>query len=79
MKRILIAISCFAAAMALCSCDGKNCRCYEFNNGRWTGPNTTYAASDTRCASLNTRTLQCIEMDEPIIDPSDIGVDTKKK
>ena len=66
-------------ALALASCDSKSCRCYELINTQWTGPNTSYVAAGTRCSDLNSRTRLCNEMDEPIIDPHDIGVDTKKK
>ena len=66
-------------AIALSSCGDKSCRCYELVNAHWTGPNTTYVADGTRCSDLNNRTRLCNEMDEPILDPHDIGVDTKKK
>ena len=32
-----------------------------------------------RCSELNTSNRMCNEMDDPIIDPDDIGVDYKKK
>ena len=66
-------------ALALASCDSKSCRCYELVNAHWTGPSTTVTAAGTRCASLNNSYRVCNEMEDPIIDPSDIGVDTKKK
>ncbi|MBO4600596.1 MAG: hypothetical protein J5641_07640 [Bacteroidales bacterium] len=66
-------------ALALASCDGKSCRCYELVGSHWTGPNTTYAESGIRCAELNNRTRYCNEMDDPILDPNDIATDTKKK
>lgn len=78
MKKLIVAL---AALMALgfTSCGSKNCRCYEMVGGRWTGPHTTSALAGTACSSLNNPHYLCNEMDEPILDPSDIGVDTKKK
>lgn len=67
------------AALGLTSCGTKDCRCYELVSGRWTGPRTTVTTVGTPCNSLNNRTFLCNEMDEPILDPSGIGVDTKKK
>ena len=76
LKLILILV---LGATALASCDGKSCRCYELVGNRWTGPNTTVTAAGTRCNQLNNSYRVCNEMDDPILDPSDIGVDTKKK
>ena len=78
MKKLLIALAAISL-LGLASCGGKNCRCYERVNDRWTGPTTTYASEGTRCNSLNNNYRLCIEMDEPIINPDDIGVDYKKK
>ena len=47
------------------SCDTKQCRCYEYVGNR--------------CDDLNTKTYFCNEMDDPILDPSDIAVGKKKK
>ena len=66
-------------AIALASCDGKSCRCYELVGSRWTGPNTTVTSAGTRCSDLNNSNRFCNEMDDPILDPSDIGVDSKRK
>jgi hypothetical protein len=66
-------------ALALASCDTKSCRCYEMVNAHWTGPNTTVAAAGTRCSDLNNYYRVCNEMEDPILNPNDIGVDTKKK
>ncbi len=78
MKNILI-LTLGVLALTLTSCDSKSCRCYELVNAHWTGPNTTLAAAGTRCATLNNSYRVCNEMEEPILDPRDIGVDTKKK
>lgn len=66
-------------ALALASCDSKSCRCYELVNAHWTGPNTTVTTAGTRCSALNNSYRVCNEMDDPILNPDDIGVDTKKK
>ena len=66
-------------ALALASCDSKSCRCYELVGSRWTGPNTTVTTAGTRCSALNNSYRVCNEMDDPILNPDDIGVDTKKK
>lgn len=78
MKKLLLPLAALAM-LALASCDGKSCRCYEVVNGRWTGPATTVTAAGTRCSDLNNSYRKCNEMDDPILDPNDIGVDTKKK
>lgn len=78
MKRRLTLILALGA-LALASCDSKSCRCYELVNTHWTGPNTTVTAAGTRCSDLNNSYRVCNEMDDPILDPDDIGVDTKKK
>lgn len=78
MKKTLIALAALCL-LGLASCNSKNCRCYEFVNGRWTGPHTTLAADGTRCNTLNTRERLCNEMEDPILNPDDIGVDYKKK
>lgn len=77
MKKSIITIA-ILGALSLASCGTKECRCYEQINSQWTGPYTTYASSSTRCAELNTRTLYCNEMNDPIIDPRDIAQDGKK-
>ena len=66
-----------AGLFTLASCDTKECRCYEYNGTRWIRANTTTLAG-TRCSDLNTSTYQCDEMTDPVIDPNDIGGDTKK-
>jgi hypothetical protein len=78
MKKLLI-LALGAIALTLSSCDSKSCRCYELVNTQWTGPNTTVTAAGTRCSDLNNHYRVCNEMDDPILDPRDIGVDTKKK
>lgn len=77
MKKILLPILAVAAVL-LVSCDTKECRCYTLSGNRWVGPTTTYTVAGTPCASLNTGTDQCNEMDDPIIDPDDIAVGKKK-
>lgn len=64
---------------AVVSYSAKECRCYELANSHWTGPHTRITSSANRCSDLNSRTRLCNEMDEPIIDPNDIGVDEKKR
>ena len=78
MKKIAIVCLAFLA-MGLVSCNTKSCRCYDFVNGRWTGPHTAYTSPSYSCASLNTRTYFCNEMDDPILNPDEIGIDSKKK
>ena len=78
MKKLLI-LALGTIALTLSSCDSKSCRCYELVNAHWTGPNTSYVAAGTRCSDLNNSYRKCNEMDDPILDPEDIGVDTKKK
>lgn len=78
MKKIILPLAA-TCLLALASCDGKSCRCYEMVGGRWTGPSTTVTAAGTRCNDLNSAYRKCNEMDDPILDPDDIGVDTKKK
>lgn len=67
-----------ATTLLLSSCNVKECRCYQFSNGKWTGPNASYTSPGTACNSLNNNTTQCNEMDDPIIDPNDIAVGKKK-
>ncbi len=78
MKKTIIALVALAA-LAFTSCGTKDCRCYQLIGGRWTGPRTTVTTSGTPCNTLNDQTLRCDEMDDPILDPSEMGVDTKKK
>ena len=78
MKKLLI-LALGTIALTLSSCDSKSCRCYELVNAHWTGPNTSYVAAGTRCSDLNNSYRKCNEMDDPILNPEDIGVDTKKK
>lgn len=78
MKKYIIALAALAL-FSLSSCDTKDCRCYQLVGGRWTGPHTTVATAGTPCNSLNSRTEVCNEMDDPILDPSDIGVDNKRR
>ncbi|MBQ6069741.1 MAG: hypothetical protein IJK84_09570 [Bacteroidales bacterium] len=77
--KLKIALILALGAIALTSCDSKSCRCYDLVGTRWTGPNTSYVVAGTRCSDLNNSNRKCNEMDDPIIDPADIGVDTKKK
>ncbi len=77
MKKIAILLL-VAGAFAMTSCDTKSCRCYEYNNVRWTGPFTYSTYSGNPCESLNTSTTVCNEMDDPILDPDDIAVGKKK-
>lgn len=83
MKKIRINMGMTAMAMMLvavfASCDTKQCRCYEYVGNRWIGPTTTNTYSGNRCDDLNTKTYFCNEMDDPILDPSDIAVGKKKK
>lgn len=79
MKKTLLPLVAVALLALLQSCDTKECRCYDFINGSWTGPNASYTSYDNRCADLNTRERLCNEMEDPILDPRDIGVDTKRK
>lgn len=64
-------------AMAMASCNTKDCRCYELVGNHWTGPQTTLADAGTPCASLNSNTRKCNEMEDPILDPGDIAVGKK--
>lgn len=76
MKKILILVL-VAGAGLLTSCDTKSCRCYEYVNGRWTGPSTTITLAGTACGDLNSGTTYCNEEDDPIIDPDDIAIGKK--
>lgn len=67
-----------AGVMALASCDTKECRCYNYQNNRWTGPFTYGTAVGTPCRELNNPNRYCNEMDDPIIDPNDIAIGKKK-
>ena len=78
MKKLLLSLAALSL-LGLVSCGTKNCRCYDYVGGRWTDPHTVVTAPGTPCNSLNNRTEACNEMDDPIIDPNDIGQDTKKK
>jgi len=82
MKHSKLLFAAAAAALLLSSCDmvlnTKNCRCYELTDGRWTGPTTEVASPSRQCSSFNTASLLCNEMDEPILDPSEIAVGKKK-
>ena len=79
MKKTLAPLLLVSGILLLASCDTKECRCYELSGTRWTGPSTTMTTAGTRCADLNDRTRKCNEMDEPILNPDDIGVDEKNK
>lgn len=79
MKKIaILLIIAGVTTLASCTFTTKNCRCYEYIGSRWTGPRTTTASAGTPCSSLNTKTYQCNEMDDPILDPNDIAEDFKK-
>ena len=77
MKKVVLSLAA-VALLTLASCDTKECRCYEYTGTRWIRANTTTIAG-TPCSDLNTSTYKCDEMSDPIIDPNDIGEDTKKK
>lgn len=77
MKKTVILLS-IAGALAVASCNTKSCRCYEFNNGRWTGPFTYSAYQGTPCGNLNSTTTLCNEMEDPVLDPDDIAIGKKK-
>lgn len=77
MKKIAILLL-IAGAFAMASCNTKSCRCYELNNGRWTGPFTYSTYAGTACGTLNNSTTLCNEMEEPILNPDDIAVGKKK-
>lgn len=77
MKKIALLIL-VAGTCMLASCSTKSCRCYEYVSGRWTGPITYSAMAGTPCGNLNTPTTYCNEMDDPILDPSDIANGKKK-
>jgi len=72
MKKLAVLIL-IAGAFAMTSCTTKSCRCYEYTNGRWTGPYTYSTYAGNSCGSLNTPTTLCNEMDDPILDPDDIA------
>ena len=78
MKKLLLSLAALSL-LGLASCDSKSCRCYELVGNRWTGPSTTSTMAGTRCNELNTSYRMCNEMDDPILNPDDIGVDNKKK
>lgn len=78
MKKFIIALV-ILSALGLSSCNTKDCRCYELVGGRWTGPRTNITSAGTPCSSLNNRTVVCNEMEDPILNPDDIGVDSKRK
>ena len=77
MKKVILTLAALGL-LTLSSCDTKECRCYEYNGTRWIRSNTSTFAS-SRCSDLNTSTYKCDEMTDPVIDPNDIGEDTKKK
>ena len=77
MKKVTMLLAA-AGLFALASCDTKECRCYEYNGSRWIRT-TTSTLAGTACSSLNTNTYKCDEMTDPIIDPNDIGEDTKNR
>jgi len=77
MKKFAILLL-IAGAFAMTSCNTKSCRCYEYTNGRWTGPFTYGAVAGTPCGNLNTTNTLCNEMEDPILDPDDIAVGKKK-
>lgn len=77
MKKIVFLILA-VGTLGLTSCNTKSCRCYEYVGSRWTGPVTTSALAGTPCGNLNNPSLYCNEMDDPIIDPSDIANGKKK-
>lgn len=64
-------------AIAMASCNTKDCRCYELVGSHWTGPATTLANAGTPCSSLNSSTRKCNEMEDPILDSGDIAVGKK--
>ena len=53
MKKTLLPIVATTVILLLSACDGKNCICYQKENGVMTAQNT-YDVSDTRCATLST-------------------------
>lgn len=77
MKKVTLLLM-LAGILALSSCNMKECRCYQYQDGRWYGPNAAYTSPDTKCAALNNSTTFCNEMDDPIINPDDIAIGKKK-
>ncbi len=72
-KKVLIPLA-VLACVALASCDGKTCYCYERVSENNVYESEVYVNSDVSCASLTTATRGCIESHERgTIDPNDIA------
>jgi hypothetical protein len=77
MKKTLLPLMATTVMLLLSACDGKNCICYQKENGVMTAQNT-YADSETRCATLSTSYRTCVE-DYEALDPSQMATDTKAR
>lgn len=82
MKKIMILGLTAGMAALLGSCDSKSCRCYYYDGVNPAYTETEYVSDGSACSSLDyhrgTQYRTCTEMDEPYIDPGDIGQEYKK-
>ena len=80
MKKLLL-IPAALMIIALASCDTKTCKCYIYNGANTPYMEYEYIAEGNSCATLDynrgTQYRQCIEYNEPDIDPGDIGQEYK--
>ena len=82
MKRIVFSFFAIGALLATMSCDTKSCKCYYYNGNSTPYMEIEYVSEGTSCSSLDyertTQYRQCLEYNEPDIDPGDIGQQYKK-
>lgn len=82
MKKVILISLIALFACAVSSCDSKSCRCYIYDGVNPVYKEIEYVSDGTACSSLNYRNgnkyRSCVEMNEPDIDPNEIGQEYKK-
>jgi len=82
-KPAIQAIALAALLPLFASCDTKSCRCYVYDGLHDPYKQIEYVQEGTPCSSLDyNRGAQyrtCVEINEPDIDPGDIGQEYKKR
>lgn len=82
MKKALLLTALALTALLMASCDTKSCKCYVYDGVSTPYMETDYVSEGTPCSSLSynrgTQYRECLEYNEPDIDPNEIGQEYKK-
>ncbi len=82
MKQIIFLGLIAVATMIFSSCDTKECKCYVYDGVHAPYMESQYVSYDNSCSVRDyrngTQYRYCLEMDEPDINPGEIGQEYKK-